>query len=94
MIRVLRWILAAIAAAAATAWALRAILERLRPRYLGDPERPALRLRARLSPAEHRAIVADQDRTILALLCAPEPPGLDGGSDTDESSRGPASVAS
>ena len=94
MIRALRWILAAVAAAAATAWALRSILERLRPTHVGDPERPALRLRARLTAAEHRAIVAGQDRTILALMRAPEPPGLDGGSDTDESSRGPASVAS
>ena len=94
MIRRLCCAIAAVLVGGCLVWAVRAIAGHLRPTHLVDPARPALRLRVRLSPAEHRAIVAGQDRTILALMRAPEPPGLDGGSDTDESSRGPASVAS
>ena len=74
MIRLLRWVLAAIAAAAAVAWAVQATWERWRPTYVVDPDRPELRLRARLSRAEHRAIVAAQDATILAYMNGNEHP--------------------
>lgn len=68
MIRRLRWVAAIATAATALAWAAQALLERLRPTHVTDPERPELRLRANLTAAEHRAIVAAQDAAILAAM--------------------------